>query len=236
MDELNFRRRIYADPNDNAQDVAQACQDDKQLAKFKADMLDFDKKIETALDVPIPENLSERILLGQTLDFQRREKKKHRVHLAMAASIFFTVGIVFQMNNVTPRYDNLSEHAIAHMVSEFDHIPSQATYTRAQLNSKLAHFGGEMLEDIAPIKFANFCDFDGTTSLHLVLQGDNGDVTVFVVPSDSGLKSTRDFSDMKYHGQTVTTQKANMVIITDKNQPVKEWTDKLNKSIDWNKA
>ncbi len=236
MDELNFRRRIYADPNDSASDINKACQEDKQLAKFRADMQDFDKQIAAAMEVTPPENLSERILLGQTIDFQRKQKQKHRVHLAIAASVAFTVGIVFQMNGVSPRYDNLSDHALAHMISEVDHIPGTATYTLEQLNSKLVHFGGEMANDIAPIKFANFCDFDGTTSLHLVFQGENGDVTVFVVPSDSGLKASDRFSDMQYHGQTVETQKASMVIITDKKQSVNNWTEKLNKAIKWQKA
>ena len=236
MDELSFRRRIYADPNDNEPDIVTACHQDKQKAKFKADMLEFDKLLSDSLNVEVPDNLSERILLGQSIDFQRKQKRKHRLHLAMAASVAFAIGITFQMVGVSPRYDTLGDHALAHLTAEYDHIPAVATYSQEQLNVKLAHFGGEMVEKLAPIKFANFCDFDGTTSLHIVLQGPKDDVTVFIVPADSGLKSTKHFSDMKYKGETIKTHAADMVIITDKDDSVEKWRKDLQKSIKWQKA
>ena len=236
MDELSFRRRIYADPNDNGTDITAACQQDKQKAKFKAEMLEFDKLLQDSLQVDVPDNLTERILLGQSIDFQHKQKRKHRWHLAMAASVAFAVGITFQMVGVSPRYDTLGDHALAHLNAEIDHIPAVATYSQEQLNVKLAHFGGEMTQTVAPIKFANFCDFDGTTSLHLVLQSGDKDVTVFIVPADSGLKSSRQFSDMNYRGETIQTQSADMVIITEKDDSLEKWRNQLQKSIKWQKT
>jgi len=236
MDELSFRRRIYADPNDSESDIVAACQQDKQKAKFKSEMLEFDKLLQDSLSVEVPDNLTERILLGQSIDLQQKQKRKHRLHLAMAASVAFAVGITFQMVGVSPRYDTLGDHALAHLTSEIDHIPTLASYTQEQLNVKLAHFGGEMTEQIAPIKFANFCDFDGTTSLHLVLQSGDRDVTVFIVPADSGLKSSQQFGDMNYQGETVQTRTADMVIITDRDESVGKWREQLQKSIKWQKA
>ena len=236
MDELTFRRRIYADPNDNGSDIQEACQQDKQKAKFKSEMQDFDQLLQASLDVKVPDNLSERILLGQSINEQRKLKRRHRIHLAMAASIIFAMGVTFQMIGVSPKYDTLGDHALAHLNAEIDHIPDVATYTQSQLNVKLAHFGGEMVESIAPIKFANFCDFDGVTSLHLVMQSGDKDVTVFIVPNTSGLKASRAFSDMTYQGETIQTQTADMVVITDKSDSLKEWKQKLNKAIKWQKA
>lgn len=236
MDDLNFRRRIYADPNDNSPEVVNACQEDSSKANFKSEMQDFDLQLKQALNVETPDNLSERIILGHNLAEQRAQKRKYRVHLALAASIAFVFGISFQFIGNSPRHTTLGEHALAHLIAEVDHIPNSANYTQAQLNLKLAQFGGNLTESIAPIKFANFCDFDGVRSLHLVLQGDNGDVTIFVVPKDSGFTKTPYFDDLNYHGTTISNQRADMVIITDKNESTDRWTEKVNQSIKWQKA
>lgn len=234
MDELNFRRRIYADPNDHAQDIIDACAKDKSKANFKNDMLQFDEQIKNALSVPTPDNLSERILLGQSLENQQRAKRRNRVHLALAASVAFAIGISLQIGGVSPRFDSLGDHAIAHLTEEMSHIPSTADYTLDQLNVKLASFGGQLTEQLAPIKFANFCRFDGTKSLHLVLAGERGDVTIFVVPKDAQLAVSKSFSNLKFSGQTISFGNANMVVITEKNnERVSQWSEKLNRAIQW---
>lgn len=236
MDDLNFRRRIYADPNDHAQDIQDACAEDLNKAKFRQEMQQFDQQIKTALETPVPDNLAERIMLGQSLANQQKEKRKSRVHLALAASIAFAIGISLQISGVSPRYESLSDHAIAHLTDEISHIPSTAGYTREQLNTKLASFGGQLTQDIAPIKFANFCRFDGTRSLHLVLAGEHGDVTVFVVPKDANLAVSPTFSNLEYIGKTLSFANANVVVVTGKKQePVGEWSKKLDSAIQWQK-
>lgn len=234
MDDLDFRRRIYADPNDNSPETAAACNDDAMKAKFKAEMQQFDAQLKSVLEVPVPENLAERVLLGQSIANQQKERKKHRVHLALAASFAFAIGISMQFVGVSPRVDTLTDHALAHMTNEMSHIPGTADYTLDQLNVKLANFGGHINQDFAPIKFANFCDFDGIRSLHLVFVGERGDVTVFVVPKNANLAVNEHFSTLKFVGEVLTTNVANVVIITDKtNESVDEWTKKIDKAITW---
>lgn len=234
MDELNFRRRLYADPNDSAQEISNACASDPAKARFKSEIQQLDEQIKNVLEVPVPDNLAERIFLGQSLAIQRAEKKKHRVHLAIAAGFAFAIGISLQLGGVSPRFDSISDHALAHMTEEMTHIPSSADYTLGQLNAKLASFGGHIDAPIAPIKFANFCDFDGTRSLHLVLAGTQGDVTVFVVPSDAKLAIRKHFSSLDFNGETIVAQSANVVIITKKdNENLGDWSNKINKAIKW---
>lgn len=236
MDELNFRRRIYADPNDNSPEVVAACQQDKHKANFKTEMEQFDELLGKSLDIELPDKLADKILLGQSLDYQQKQKKKHRLHLAIAASIAFTVGISFQMlNNSGPKYIGAGDHALAHLQSELTHIPETANYSHAQLNAKLAYFGGEM-ENIAPIKFANFCDFDGIRSLHLVLQDNDANVTIFVVPQDSGLNSNAFFQNAQYQGHSIEHKNAKLLIVTDHKTSLQNWSKKVDKAIKWEKA
>jgi len=236
MDELTFRRRIYADPDDNAQDIIDACQQDPAKAKFKAEMQQFDDSLTRALNIDVPDNLADRVLLSQTIDFQQAQKRKSRLHLAIAASVAFTIGLTFQMLGISQKHDTLGEHALAHVHAEIEHLHEQDIYSKEQLNLKLASFGGEMISDIAPIKFANYCYFGGVRSLHVVLQGEEHPVTVFFVPSDSGMKHSGRFSDNEFQGEGIKLQQTDMLIVTDKDDSVDEWRTKLTKSIKWQKA
>lgn len=236
MDELSFRRRIYANPNDNEQDIIDACQQDATKAKFKSDMQQFDNTLANALAIDVPDNLADRVLLSQTIDFQQAQKRKSRVHLAIAASVAFTIGLTFQMFGITPRHDSLGEHALAHVHAESSHLHDDNRYSKAQLNAKLASFGAEMVGDIGPITFANYCYFGGVKSLHVILQGESSPVTVFFVPADSGMKNTDAFNDGDFQGQSLQFQQADMLIVTDKDDPVEPWRSKLNNAIKWQKA
>lgn len=236
MDELTFRRRIYANPDDSEQDIVEACQQDPAKAKFKSDMQKFDDSLTRALNIDVPDNLADRVLLSQTIDFQQAQKRKSRVHLALAASVAFTIGLTFQMFGISPKHDSLGEHALAHVHAEISHLHDDSRYTMEQLNVKLASFGAQMKSDIAPIKFANYCYFGGVKSLHVVLEGDEHPVTVFFVPTGTGMPNTEEFSDQEFHGESVQFQQAEMLIVTDKNDPVDKWRSKLSDAIVWEKA
>lgn len=236
MDELTFRRRIYANPDDNEQDIIEACQQDPAKAKFKSEMQQFDDSLTKAFDIPVPDNLADRVLLSQTIDFQQAQKRKSRLHLAIAASVAFTIGLTFQMVGVSPRHDTLGEHALAHVHAEIGHLHEQSIYSTEQLNLKLASFGAKMMSDVAPIKFANYCYFGGVRSLHIVLQGEEYPVTVFLVPSGSGMKNSDAFSDGEFQGEGLQFQQADMLIVTDKDDSVDKWREKLSKAIEWEKA
>lgn len=236
MDELTFRRRIYANPDDNEQDIIEACKQDPAKAKFKAEMQAFDKSIASALNVEAPDNLADRVLLSQTIDFQKAQKKKSRVHLALAASVAFAIGLTFQMVSFSPRHDSLAEHALAHVHAEANHLHEDDLYSQQDVNLKLASFGAEFTEQIAPIKFASFCRFGGVKSLHLVLEGDEYPVTVFIVPDDSGLKQSESFSDNEFKGDAIQMQNADMLIVTDKNDSLEKWRNKVQTAIRWKRT
>ena len=233
MDEVTFRRRIYTNPNDSDKDICEACQQDTNKAKFKKDLQQFDQSLISALNVDVPENLADRILLSQSIDFQKAQKRKNRVHLAIAASIAFTIGITFQMFGLSPRHDTYAQHAIAHVEAESQHLHEDDVYSTSQLNAKLAHYGGEVLTELAPITFASFCRFGGIKSLHIVLQGETHPVTVFILPKQSGLQNTGPFKSEDYQGNTIQLKNADMLIVTDKNDSPLQWQQKLNKAIKW---
>jgi hypothetical protein len=232
MDEFTFRRRIIAEPSDSSPDVMAACQEDKNKAQFKQEMEEFDKLLARSLDITVPDKLEEKILLGQSLQYHHKQKRKQRAHLAIAASFAFALGISFSFFNKEQQYFDTGQHALAHLQDELSHIPETADYTQAQLNAKLAQFGGEMTT-IAPVSFANFCDFDGIKSLHIVMKTPSGDVTIFVVPKHINLRTEPQFANERYQGRSREYRNANVMVVTNYETSISDWSNKVNEAIKW---
>lgn len=233
MDDLTFRKRIYANPHDNAQDIIDACNDDKAKVKFKCEMKQFDAKLNNALNIKVPDNFAERILLSQSMAPQKTGAKRTKVYLALAASILFCVGIVSTRMGLGNSFDTVGEYALAHNEAEIIHVHDDNHYSLQQINTKLSGYGAEFINDFPQVSFAGTCYFARIKSLHMVIQSGKYPVTVFLIPKESGLKETKHFSDQNYNGESITVNNSQLLIITHKDDPNKNWSQELSKSIKW---
>ncbi|MGO4892416.1 DUF3379 family protein [Flavobacterium sp. W21_SRS_FM6] len=229
MDELEFRRAVLADPNDK--ELAKATADDLKKQAFVKEIKQLDKKITEASNIPVPDGLAHRLLLRQTMAVHTQKRQRsHFIQLALAASVAFILGISvtqWQFKEAA----SLSEYGIAHVLHEGDYaLGASEDISLSQVNAKLARFGGEMTANTGQIYYANFCDFDNIKSLHLVMQGDNGKVSVFIVPNmqgyaiDSAVKG-------KWNSEAYNLSKASLVIVSDVPSDVARMRDRLSKSI-----
>jgi hypothetical protein len=233
MDDLTFRKRIYANPHDNAQDIIDACNDDKAKVKFKCEMKKFDAKLNSAFNVKVPDNLAERILLSQSMDTQKSPKKRTKVYLALAASVVFCVGLVSTRIGLINNFDTVGEYALAHNAAEIVHSHDDNHYSLQQLNTKLSGYGAQFINAFPKVSFAGTCYFGRIKSLHMVIQGDKYPVTIFLIPKESGLEQTPYFSDQNYNGESIEVNDNQLLIITHKDDPNKSWAKELSQSFQW---
>ncbi|GAA5219129.1 DUF3379 family protein [Corallincola platygyrae] len=240
MDDLELRRRLYAAPNEQDDEIRAALASSPQNQQFADELKQLDSKLADAMKVPVPEGLADRIILSQSMEQFRQERKRTRVHLALAASVAFAVGISFSLLKGTPKHEfDIVEHALAHVYGEQDHLGDIDEGLRfQQVNSKLAKWGGSLNKDIGHIYFANFCDFDGTRSLHLIVDDDQGQrVTVFFVPDDQS-PAEEVFTDGKMNGKVHHFPKSkghgmSMVVLSSPNANLDNVEAKLEKSLKW---
>ena len=94
MDDLEFRRAIYADPKNQDADTILAQQQDPSKKQFAQEICQLDNKIKQALQIPVPDDLANKLILRQTLANHQVQKRKSRVHLALAASVAIVGGLV----------------------------------------------------------------------------------------------------------------------------------------------
>lgn len=235
MDDLIFRRSIYADPKTSDPEILQAIENDPQKQKLADNLNQFDDKIFDALAVDVPSDLANKLMLRQTMVDHTKQKKKTRIHLALAASVVFTIGVTMNMFQFSSAYNNLGDHSLAHVHYENSSFKNMATgnITLESVNKRLATFGGNFTNLVGEVISADFCRFDGIKSLHLVFQGENSPITVFVIPHENSLTAKNEFSDAKYDGKSIQYVQGNVVVITEKDESVSDWQSKINQNIEW---
>jgi len=235
MDDLQFRRAIYADPNNQDADTIAAQQDDASKKQFAQDICKLDEKIKQALQIPVPDDLCHKLILRQTLASHQVQKRKTHLHLALAASVAIVGGLMLNFMQFSSAYTNLGDYALAHVYHEQGSFANNATnqVSLTSLNQKMAAFDGNFSQPLGKLLFADYCRFDGMKSLHLVYQGKTSPVTVFVVPKNEQLRFSTAFNDDKLFGSSIEFNKSNIIVVADKNESLGLWQQNISETVSW---
>ncbi|KGJ87407.1 DUF3379 family protein [Colwellia psychrerythraea] len=235
MDDLQFRRAIYADPNNQDAETIAAQQNDASKKQFAQEICQLDEKIMRALQVPVPEGLSAKLILRQTLASHQVQKRKTRVHLALAASVAIVGGLMLNFMQFSSAYTNLGDYALAHVYHEQGSFANNAgnQVTLSSLNKKMAAFDGNFSKTLGNLIFADYCRFDGMKSLHLVFQGITSPVTVFIVPKNKQLSFSPTFNDNKLFGSSLEFNRSNIIVVADKNESLGQWQKNISETVSW---
>lgn len=235
MDDLQFRRSIYADPTSQNKDIIAAQNAEPAKKRLAQELCQFDEKLKQAMKIPVPDDLCNKLLLRQTLASHQQEKRKTRIHLALAASVAIVAGLVVNYLQFSSSYTNLGDYALAHVYHEqsFFSNGDNARVSLTSLNKKMTTFNGNFSKPMGELISAGYCRFDGMKSLHLVFKGLTDIVTVFVVPKEEHLAFTDKFSDEKLQGESLSFEYANVIIVADKNESLSQWQRIINDNISW---
>ncbi|WP_405601420.1 MULTISPECIES: DUF3379 family protein [unclassified Pseudoalteromonas] len=249
MDELEFRRRTIAQPNDIDKELMEFADNNPERQSFINDMKEFDQYIQDALDIPVPENLADRILLNTSLkekalqDEQaagdnvvdaRSRFKFDRVHLALAASFFVAIGAFFMSTEQNIAHE-AGEHALAHVYYEINALDKKEPISLQSVNDKLAVLGGHIEELPGAITYAMFCDFKGEKGLHLIFESDFGPMTVFIVPSENKSFGFGDdnFRDERFEGHINRGSQADTILVASVGAPLNIYNERVTDAIRW---
>jgi len=230
MDELEFRRRIYADPETTDSDVVEAAKADESKRSFWNEQKQLDKQLKQALKVDVPEDLASKLVCQQSADEFPRYKRRSRWYLAMAASVAFTVGIGLTMWYHQPL--SIGGQALAHMqYAEMEHAHSLLPVDLNMVNAKLASFGGSFRGMLDGVAVANYCHLSTVRSLHLIVNTPQGKMSVFVVPERGEVSVPSEFADGQDHGESSKMKHANVMIVGDKDADLSEMKKAVSERI-----
>ena len=242
MDDLEFRRQVTAQPNSTDNKLVEFAQQHPEQQAFIDDIQTFDKQLSNALDIPVPEGLTERILANTAaLDEQddtvvpaSSRFKRGRLPLAIAASFLVAMGAFFFSSEQTVSY-GAGEHALAHVYYEINALQQTDAISLKTVNEKFAQLGGHLSELPGKVTYLRFCDFKGQRGLHLVFESDYGPMTVFIVPSEQqpfGIGKDN-FQDDRFEGHINRGADADTILVASLGAPLANYNDRINQAIRW---
>jgi hypothetical protein len=232
MDELEVRRRLLTDPYQLSAEQLKQLQQDPDSQQFHQDVLHLDQQIRALLSTPVPKALENSLLMQQHKQKQQQQKRFYQSLMAVAASVAFLAGFALNWSFFMYGSQSLGENSLAHVYHEEPYVQHLSkALSLSDVNAKLVEFDAQLAASGHAVVYANFCNFRGTRSLHLVVETAQGLMTVFVVPKESSLDFEAQFHDEKYQGRSVQADKAILVMVSEKAEALELGEQQLLKNL-----
>ena len=206
----DFRQNLLAAPDDMNDAMAshmEACEPCQGVA---SQMLAMDTVLREAMQVEVPQNL------GQTIMLQKILQRKRRVNIplfAMAATILLGVGFATGSWLGRANTTELTDALIAHVEHEPLLLrPSTDVVEFQRVSNVLQQANVNLRADIGRVRHVGLCLFNGKKVPHLVVTTQNGPVTVMLLP-DETVDSVQSFDNGVFSGVIVPNGRGAIAII-----------------------
>ncbi len=194
MNSSEVKEALLADPTHATPALLRALQQDPTLREYFNQALELDAAIRQAMQTPVPDDLEERLLnisCTATPTGRRSGRRPLLWGAALAAGLALAV-FSYQYFG----FRNLSAEIIAHVQHEPAALMFDNGVEMEDVRTLLADHGLKLMHDLDRITYLARCRVQGHAGIHMVLQTDNGRVTVLLVP---GL-STPEMTEVRGHG------------------------------------
>lgn len=229
----DFYHIATADPYCQDPLFLQAVARDPQLALQVKEAKELTEQLETLFSQPDVDQAFAATVIKKAAKINKT--RRIPAMLALAAS-FFVAAISLAIWQTTPEFSNdLSQHALAHtrhgtgfagLVNEQPSISS--------INYRLKTLGAQFSDQMADVTWFNDCSFEGINSLHLVFNGQQGRINVFVVAKDPEFVVQTQFSNDHYQGIAQELESAYILIVGEHNESLQPFQQQLTDTLHWN--
>jgi len=220
MDDLSFRKMVYADPFTNNSEVINAAKKDPKKQAFWNELKAMERELKAAMDIPVPDNLAERLILRQSISEYKKEHKKRPWYLALAASA--VLASILSVGILTSGEDSFTKDVYAHVGHVDEELMKSPATNIHEMNSKLASFNGRINGEIGEVLSANYCYLDKIRSLHMIIRGKHGLTSLFVVPESIGESMSSSFSNGIFEGASFLLESAKIIVIGENKSDVEQ--------------
>ncbi|HET8940571.1 MAG TPA: DUF3379 family protein, partial [Rudaea sp.] len=211
MNCLEFRRQLNIDAHSTAQEFLRHLQHCPRCAQAHERAQAFEASLQRALAVDVPPQLADSILLAQATEQhrQRRSYLRRGGFFALAAAAVLAVGIGMYLRP-TP----LSTLAVDHVMAPTERFALALTgdVSSDAVQQAFAKRGVKLQQIPSGISYVQCCPVGRFTSVHMVMPGKNGPVTVFYVNNDR-VASSSDFQRNGMHGRSIPMGDGTLVLV-----------------------
>lgn len=227
MDCLQFRRIAGADPghlDEAARAHAEAC---PRCAAHLGELRALDARILAALEVPVPGATG--LPGGSSAPIVGVDRRRW---LALAASLVAGV-LVGTLLWVAGPQNSLARDLVEHLGHEPEALVVTGRPEDAEVLDAVLERGGIRLRPgIGTVSYANSCEFRGHDVPHLVVQTDDGPVTVMVLRHERPARPVR-FREGGHTGRIVPVGPGSVAVIGEAGVELGEITSAVTAAVQW---
>lgn len=220
MDDLSFRKAVLAEPFNSDPALIEAAKQDPEKQAFWQEVKAMESQLQEAMNVPVPEQLADKLILRQTLRSHSASASKRPWYGAIAAS--FMLVAVITIATLGGGEQALARDVIAHAEHAEYEVSKSLPATTASINKLLAAYNGKLNGNIGEVMSANYCYLNEIKSLHLIIKGEKGLSSLFVMGDADNQKIDSRFSEKQYIGSSFILESAKIIIVGEDADEV-EW-------------
>lgn len=229
MNYLEFKRQLMVDPYTDDADFVAAKHADPKCGKAVADAMAFEHLLQQAMKVEVPPGLADQIILQQGLDnTPRRERRVWP--LALAASFLAAVLTAGFITWHEQRQESLEAYVIDHWQQDglvaLQYASNQQHATSIDELQRILTVAGVSADAALAEKvtYAKNCPTPKGTGAHLVINTEQGPITVFYAPAIES-SDTKRLSVDEVVTLLVSLQEGSAAVVGEDSDSLKEVGD-----------
>ena len=231
---LEFRRRLYVDPDDRSSELHEHRSECGSCAQWYVRHIGRERRLRRALEFPVPPDLASRILLRHAfLESPGRDGKWRRTG-ALAASFlvgFAVAGLLFS-TTPSPSLDD----DVLHHVDELAYVlEGKVPVDDAVVAALFDWMGADVRGELGEVRFANLCTIRGRRVAHPVIAGSQGPVTVLIVPEE-GVSRSIVVEEESRRGRIVPYRNGALAVVSERPQPLGRIEERVRSTLQWRAA
>lgn len=252
MDEIEFRKRVYANPNKPDQEALDAARDNPAFQKILEQTRELELGLDGALnEAAVPTGLKEKLMAipdtAETGNVSHISPVKQNLfqYYAMAASLLLAVGVTFSLsfnNPLSPADLEFGNDILAHLYEDAEEIDSinrglfEDILAMPAINESMVDTGTHLvsngsIQELA-IRSAKPCVIlPAYNSAHLLIDGTQGAVSVIVI-DNSPVEGEYSIRDGRFRGVVVPMGDGNMILVGEKNENLDRYKTLFSESVE----
>lgn len=237
MNLAEFKRKLMTEPDSNDPAFLAARRKEDEYARLAAESAAFEDTLRKALEVPVPDKLAEEILLRQRME-SGSSRRKMPVFLAAAAALVLAIGVSLfvVLDSEVPGQHDLADYLAWHWeldgpaaMNTSHHQPSDAEQIHRIFADLGVHVEHALMDSI---RLAKFCPTPDGAGAHVVLETDQGPVTMFYMPRSQAPDAPRlvELPDGMV-GWLINLERGSMALVAEAEHDTRELAEEIQRKL-----
>lgn len=237
MNCLDCRRELLIDPRIESAELISHINHCKSCRHERNKLLVLENKLEDSLNYPVPEGLEDRILeiSRDEITTEKNRSGPFGGHVwQMAAGVMLGIGLAvylginqyYPLNNA----DALEATVLNHITDELNHLHETHDISQQQLGNIMTAINIRVTEDIGKLNYAGKCQIRKNEGAHLIVNGENGPVTVLVMPGEH-VEKNLEVTSARFDGRIYPTDYGSIAVVGEKGEHIPSVAKKILDSV-----